>query len=231
VSAIVAIHQPNYLPWLGYFAKMARADVFVFLDDVQFPKGGYTNRVQIDGGGEARWLTVPVRVSLGKRIDEILPSRPDWRGAHLDTIATFYREAAHYRTVREWLADAYDAAPDGSLAAINRHLIEAAAARLGVAPRFLASSALDVGDAEATTRLVRIVESVAPGGTYFTGRGGETYQDPTAFADAGIALARSDFAAAPYDQGRATFLPGLSVLDAAFRVGWDATTALVHPKP
>ena len=228
---IVAIHQPNYLPWLGYFAKMARADIFVFLDDVQFTKGGYTNRVQIDGRGEARWLTVPVRVSLGQRIDEIMPSRPDWRGAHLDTIATYYRDAAHYRTVRDWLTQTYEAAPAGSLAAINRHLIEAAAARLGVAPRLLGSSALDVKGAEATARLVRIVEAVAPGGTYLAGRGGETYQDPAAFADAGIALARSDSAVIPYDQGRSAFLPGLSVLDAAFRIGWDATAALVHPKP
>ena len=227
---VVAIHQPNYLPWLGYFAKMARADIFVFLDDVQFTKGGYTNRVQIDGGGEARWLTVPVRVSLGQRVNEIMPSRPDWRGAHLDTIATYYRDAAHYRTARDWLAETYDAAPDDNLAAINRHLIEATAARLGVAPRLLASSALDAGGAEASARLVRIVEVVAPGGTYLAGRGGETYQDPAAFANAGIGLARTDFQAIPYDQGRAAFLPGLSFLDAAFRIGWEGAAALVHPK-
>ena len=59
--ATIAIHQPNYLPWLGYFYKIANSDVFVFLDDVQFSKNSYTNRVQVFGKDEKmRWLTVPV---------------------------------------------------------------------------------------------------------------------------------------------------------------------------
>ncbi|MEC8198310.1 MAG: WbqC family protein, partial [Pseudomonadota bacterium] len=52
---IVAIHQPNYFPWLGYFRKMIEADVFIFLDDVQFSKGSYTNRVGIRSGSGRRW--------------------------------------------------------------------------------------------------------------------------------------------------------------------------------
>src|SRR3546814_3690829 len=75
---IVAIHQPNYLPWLGYFHKIARADVFVFLDDVQFSKNGYTNRVRILGDGAARWLTIPAAVHLGDPIGAVRPARPDW---------------------------------------------------------------------------------------------------------------------------------------------------------
>jgi RimJ/RimL family protein N-acetyltransferase len=227
---VVAIHQPNYLPWLGYFAKMARADIFVFLDDVQFTKGGYTNRVPIDGEGSARWLSVPVRARLGQRIDEIVPSRADWRAAHLDTLTTYYRKAPHFGAVRDWLSDAFSGAPDSNLAAINRHLIEAAKKALGLGCRVLSSSELRLEETDATQRLVRIVESLAPGGTYLAGRGGDKYQDPSAFVAAGLTLARANFAPAPYDQGHPDFLPGLSILDAAFRLGWDGAAALLRAR-
>jgi len=59
---VVAIHQPNFLPWLGYFDKLARADTFVLLDSVQFPKrnGTWMNRVKLLVGGEPGWITVPI---------------------------------------------------------------------------------------------------------------------------------------------------------------------------
>ena len=59
---LVAIHQPNFLPWLGYFDKLARADVFILLDTVQFPKkaGSWMNRARLLVGGEPSWITVPV---------------------------------------------------------------------------------------------------------------------------------------------------------------------------
>ena len=79
---IVAIHQPNYAPWLGYFAKMARADVFVFLDDVQYTKNSYINRVQIDAGGTARWLTVPVSFSFRDPINRVRAANENWPRAH-----------------------------------------------------------------------------------------------------------------------------------------------------
>jgi hypothetical protein len=80
---LVACHQPNFLPWLGYFAKLARSDRFVLLDRVQFPRtsrGTYTNRVQLLIGGQPAWLTVPVVregvQAIGDvRIDDRLPWR------------------------------------------------------------------------------------------------------------------------------------------------------------
>ena len=62
---IVAAHQPHYLPWLGYLAKWAAADLFVFLDTVQYEKNGWQNRNRIKTSEGARWLSVPVRARLG----------------------------------------------------------------------------------------------------------------------------------------------------------------------
>ena len=68
---VVAIHQPNYLPWLGYFAKISEADEFVFLDDVQYSKNSYTNRVKVLHADKPRWLTVPVSFRYGDTLSLI----------------------------------------------------------------------------------------------------------------------------------------------------------------
>src|SRR5688572_22703540 len=107
---VVAIHQPNFLPWLGYFDKLARVEVFVFLDHVQFQKkgGNWANRVRmLAGGDQASWVTVPVvRSYHGVRAIneiEIDESRP-WRSKLLKTIESSYRRAPAYAEVEPVLA-------------------------------------------------------------------------------------------------------------------------------
>ena len=84
MTGLVAIHQPNFLPWLGYFDKLARADVFVLLDDAQFPKKGGTwvNRARLLVSGRPDWVTVPVdrsyhgtRTIIEMQIDDARPWR------------------------------------------------------------------------------------------------------------------------------------------------------------
>lgn len=224
---IVAIHQPNYFPWLGYFHKIAAADVLVFLDDVQFSKNSYTNRVQILGNRKARWLTVPVSVHFGDRVNEVRPARSDWVGAHLDTLCTFYRRAHAFRAVWPRITEIYNGLPQGDLAAINRALIEAVAGELGLACRFQNSSEMEAGGATGDDRLVRLVSQVASNACYLSGQGGAKYQDPEKFARAGLGFRNSDFTHPAYDQGGAGFTAGLSVIDAAFRVGWTGTAELL----
>ncbi len=226
---IVAIHQPNYCPWLGYFHKIARAGVFVFLDDVQFSKQSYINRVQIRGagGGGPRWLTQPVSVSLGQAINEVAIARPDWARAHLDTLRGLYRNAAAFKAAWPDVTALYDDLDAANVAQANRALIERLAARLGLAADFVTSSDVATGDAAGDDRLVAIVDALAPGGTYLSGRGGGKYQDPAKFAAAGLSLVTTGFQHPSYDQGQPDFVPGLSVLDAVFHLGWDRTAALL----
>lgn len=225
---IVAVHQPNYLPWLGYFAKMARADVFVLLDDVQFSKGSYTNRVQIARGGAAHWLTLPIRHDFGAAISEIVLAREDWARAHRDTLRQAYAKAAHFRTVwpeiEHWLGQAR-----GGLAAVNGYLVRAIAERLALRPRIVASSDLAIAASSADERLVGIVASLAPGGTYLSGAGGANYQSEALFRAHGIGLVYSSFKPAAYARSGDPFLPGLSIVDAVFHLGWEETAALIRP--
>lgn len=225
-ATVAAIHQPNYAPWLGYFHKIARADVFVFLDDAQFPKNGYTNRVQILTRGVPRWLTVAAQVSLGEPINVVRPAQADWGRRHLDALKGTYAAAPAFNAVWPRVREIWSSAPDADLAAINRHIVEAVSGELGLRARFAASSELAIAG-RGGARLAAIVAALAPGGVYLSGRGGANYQDEADFARAGLSLRYSDFARRPYDQDGGAFVPGLSVLDAVFRLGWTGAADLV----
>src|SRR5215470_5119272 len=93
---VLTIHQPAYLPWLGYFDRIAQSDAFIFLDNVQFERNSFTNRNRIKTANGPIWLTVPVRLNghldqtiLATEIDE----RRDWRRKHLRAIEQNYRRA------------------------------------------------------------------------------------------------------------------------------------------
>lgn len=227
---VVAIHQPNYLPWLGYFAKIARADTFIFLDDVQFSKGSYINRVQVLGGGEARWLTVPVAVRLGDPINKVRPRDAQWITSHCAFFRNEYRRAAHFRQVWPELEDILLKAPGGEdLAAINQFLIEALSGRLGLSCVFTRSSGFAVAGSS-DDRLVELTAAAVPGGTYLSGKGGAKYQDPAKFASAGLGFAYQNFVHPEYGQGplvAGPFVAGLSVVDAIMHLGWEDTAALL----
>lgn len=101
MTRVVAIHQPNFFPWLGYFAKIARSDYFVLFDDIQFPKtgGSWSNRVKLLVSGEARWVTAAIdRNYHGTRtIREMsfLAANP-WREKTLKSIEANYRRHPYY---------------------------------------------------------------------------------------------------------------------------------------
>jgi len=222
----VAIHQPNFLPWPGFFAKMAQADVFVLLDDVQFSKNNIINRVRILGPGQPRWLTLPVSAHLGQAINAVMPGRADWQQSLLSLLRNTYQAAPHFKAVWPELVDWFNAAPATDLAGINAHFIRQIAARFELGCRFVTASALDVVG-QADDRLVAIVSRLAPGGTYLSGRGGAGYQDPAKFAAAGIQLAYYRFTPESYPQGPGDFQPGLSVVDALFFLGWDGARKMI----
>ena len=224
----VAIHQPNYLPWLGYFAKIARADRFIFLDDVQFSKGSYTNRVQVLSAKGPRWLSVPVEVHLGDPIAKVMP-RPGWARSHADMLRNEYRQAAHFKAAWPELEAMLRAAPEADLAAVNIHLVMALAGRLGLKCVFSRSSEFSTTGA-ADDRLVELTAAVAPGGSYLSGKGGAKYQDPPKFAAAGLGFAYLGFSHPQYPQGEMApdgFVPGLSVADAVLHLGWAGAATLL----
>src|SRR2546426_8736365 len=93
----IAIHQPQYLPWLGYLDKLDRTDVFVLLDTVQFKKNEWQNRNRISTAQGWQYLTVPVLDGFPQRLDQVrINNQADWRRKHQTSLETHYRKAPHY---------------------------------------------------------------------------------------------------------------------------------------
>ena len=221
----VGIHQPNYAPWLGYFAKMASVDVFVFLDDCQMPGGAsYVARVQVGGREGAEWMSVPVRRVFGEPINAVRFAEISWPRKHLSKLQANYGRCPFFDSVIKTVRPIYEN-PGEHLAAFNMRLIRALAGYVGIAPRFYLASEL-ASDSTGTQRLIDIVQRV--GGTmYVSGSGGVNYQDPAAFKAAELELVIRAYHPVPYCQ-QGDFIPGLSLLDAVFHIGPDVRALLTY---
>ena len=204
----IAVHQPNYAPWIGYFVKMAVADTFVLLDDVQFSKGSWTNRAKAMGPNGPAFLTVPLAKPGFLPIREIRISDPAWREAHVRKLRDWYRETEGLPLA----ASAVEAAAGDCLAEANERGIESLCGILGIRPSVVRSSALGIDAADPVGRLVQICAKLGAG-TYISGQGASKYNDTAAFKTAGIELAYLRFDHPEYPQGRGEFTRGLSVLD------------------
>jgi hypothetical protein len=222
---IVAIHQPNYIPGLGFFHKMASADVFILLDHVQYSKNNYTNRNRIRCGDEWGWLTVPVRLAghFGQRIAEVETAEDGWETKHWKRLLEVYGHAPYFRQYQARLEPLY-ARRRVRLAEINCELIEFARVSLGIATRVVRASELDVSG-HSSDLLLALCKNLGAT-TYLSGQGGRKYLDATKFEAAGIAVEYQDFLHPHYHQGRGEFVPNLSILDLLFHAGAESSTVL-----
>lgn len=217
MTVLVAIHQPNFFPWLGYFDKMRRADVFIFLDAVDYPRSGsggmgsWTNRVRLNIQGEARWITCPVkRVDLGTPISKVLiDDGQPWRKKLLRTLEANYRKAPRYAATMS-LVEPLLRSAESNLVTFNIAAIEAIAATLGVKTRFVLQSNLE-SEGKATELLASLVKA-AGGDAYLAGGGAGGYQEDGVFSAHGLELVYQNFVPRPYGDAE-HFIPGLSVID------------------
>ena len=221
----VAIHQPHYLPWLGYLAKWAAADVFVFLDTVQYEKNGWQNRNRIKTGAGPRWLTVPVHARLGTPIAEVtVDARQPWAARHRRAIEEAYAGAPYLARHREALDGLY-ASPWERLAPLALASAEWLGRAAGVATPARLASTLGVTAADPTERLIGLCRAVGAD-TYLAGRDGARYMDAGRFEAAGIHVLYQAYAHPKYAQLHGEFAPNLSALDLLLTHGDDALAIL-----
>lgn len=233
-SNIVAIHQPNFFPWLGYFDKIVRADAFVFLDNVQYPKkgGSWVNRVQAVVSAKPQWLTANVersyhgvRLINDMRIDDHLP----WRSKLLKTLAMSYNKAPFFKDVYPLITKLIQNNTD-SLCECNIASILSMCSFIGIdASHFIRASALKT-NGSATDMLISIVKS-AGGDAYLCGGGADGYQEDSKFEEAGVELIYQEYQHPIYEQfNMKEFVKGMSIIDVLMNCGPSGTAELLSVK-
>jgi hypothetical protein len=211
---VVAIHQPNFLPWLGYFYKMSQCDIFVFLDDVEYTKNSFINRNRIKTPSGEAWITLPVSYS-GKSTQKIHECQVVGKDKAvkkiLGQILHNYKQAKFFSHYYEPLSDILHNSGE-NLAELNIRLTKWIAGIFHLEVKFARSSELDIHASDATDRLIKICLKL-DGTNYLSGSGGMNYQDEERFMKEGINLELSSFKHPKYDQLWGEFTASLSIVD------------------
>lgn len=223
----LVVLQPGYLPWLGFFDQMRRADVFVYYDDVRYDKHSWRNRNRIkSSSGQPHWLTVPVRHSglgfpgiLNVEID----TRTAWARKHVGTLRQFYAQAPFLRDYLPELENLLERRWE-RLVDLDLALAERLAGWLGLKPRILRSSQLGV-QGERSERLLAICRQLGAK-RYLSGDAAKAYLDVELFARNGLEVVWQEYDHPIYPQQHGPFLPYLSAADLLLNCGPESGAIL-----
>jgi hypothetical protein len=226
----VVVLQPGYLPWLGFFDQMMRADVFVYYDDVQFDKHGWRNRNRVKSpAGAPHWLTVPVRHS-GCGWPSIhaveIDRRTPWARKHVGTLCHFYARAPFAQTYLPELADLLER-PWERLLDLDLAVIRLCRSWLRIEGPVLLASELGIRG-ERSERLVKICRRF--GATrYLSGSAARGYLDMSLFLRHGITIEWQDYRHPVYSQLHGPFLSHLSIIDLLVHCGPESRNIVAIP--
>jgi len=222
----IAVMQPYFFPYLGYFQLMQAVDTFVFYDDVNFISRGFVNRNSVLGSnGEQRITLELIGASQNKLINDIRVGGN--RTKLLKTLQMLYSKAPHAPRIMP-LLDASLTKTDDNLASFLVTDLKAVAAELGLTPRFLLSSEIEKDDSlRGQDKILAICQALGATG-YINPVGGKELYDPATFDTAGIELLFHNFVPLDYlvtDKKR-SYVPYLSVID--FLMWVDPTDRAPH---
>jgi len=230
MTKTIAIHQPNYLPWEGYFYKIAHCDVFVFLDDVQFIKQSYTRRVHIRQNKNTQkkaFLIVPLQKhhQLTNINQLYINHSQNWQKRQLGQVYNTYHGSPYFEEVyaqfEQWIEQSKEFE---MLADYNIYLVESICQLLNLSTQFVRSSKLPVSGKN-QDYIINIVRYLN-GTCYLSGNGARKYQCKNTFDAKGVELVYSNFKPTQYLQLQDGWLPGLSILDRLMNVAHPPNTFL-----
>jgi len=225
---IVTIHQPQYLPWLGYFDKADRADIFILLDDVQYKKNDWQSRNKIRTSQGWQWVTVPIISNFGQKIMDVkIDHKNNWNRSHLNAIKLNYSKAKFFKEyieeIEEILSKEWECLVDLNIAFIRKIIMW-----LGVTTKIARSSDYP-SEEKSTQRLIDLcLEFDAD--MYLSGIDGGKYLEFEKFKEKNVEVAMQDYSHPEYFQlwgGQGNpFLSHLSVLDLLFNHGSESLKIL-----
>jgi len=222
---IVATHQPQYLPWLGYFDKMDQAAAFCYLDNVQYKKNEWQNRNRIKTAQDWQWLTVPVRYRFPQKIPEVMVNKAvKWQRKHLQALTTNYNKARYFDDYfpifESALKQDFEAISD-----VNIHMTTLIREILGINGKpTVRASELSLSE-DPTGRLIDICEYFKCD-IYLAGRDGSKYMDMKQFEGRGVKVIAQEFEHPEYPQCFGDFQSHMSIIDLIFNCGPESLSIL-----
>ncbi len=217
---MIAAHQPNYIPWPGFFHKIIASDAMVFLDHVQYSDKTWTNRNKIKTPNGANWLSVPV--SLPKHdlptydvcID---PSNGVWGRKHWKTLLMSYGKAKHFKRYADFFehlySDKWNLLVDLNIAIIQYILTE-----IGCSKPLVKSSSL-APNGRSNEMLIDICKKMEAD-KFLSGSGGP-YMESKKYERESITVIYQHYHCPQYPQLHGPFEQNLSVIDLLFNCGPD----------
>jgi len=222
---IMAAHQPQYLPWLGYFDKIDRADVFVLLDTVQYKKNEWQNRNRIKTAAGPQWLTVPVTYRFPQRIDEVgVNNRERWQHRQHQALVSNYHKAPFWDGLTPFLEEVLTSRWD-RLAPLNIFVVRQLAEILGIATPLYIASELGEFPEDPDERLIAIARHFGAD-TYLAGSGGKDYMNLDRYEKSCLKVIFQEYPHPVYEQLFGAFEPNLSVLDLLLNHGPESLNIL-----
>ncbi|MGQ9628967.1 MAG: WbqC family protein [bacterium] len=219
---ILAIHQPNYLPWLGFFHKIWMCDTFVLLDNARYSRGSWMNRVKVKIASGPIWLSVPI-ITKSKCdqsiIDAKIQNNEPWRRKHWHTLIQNYSGSPFFRNYKSFFSEFYRR-KWSKLSEMNEFAIRYIASELGLRRELIRASDLKV-EGSGTELLINICKALGAD-TYLSGDGAGGYLEEGKFAESGIELIYQNFKHPAYKQLYGDFVAGLSIVDLLFNHGPDS---------
>ena len=215
---IVAVHQPQYLPWLGYFDKINRADIFVLLDNVQFKKNEWQNRNRIKTANGRQWLTVPVMYKYPQLINEVeINNKDKWQHRQRQAIISNYKKAPCWSLLEEFFEEIFSSKWQ-YISQLNIHVVKRLAGLLGITTPIHVASELGEFPEDPDERLIALTRHFNAD-TYLAGGGGKGYMDMEKYTQNGIKVIFQEYEHPVYDQLFGAFEPFMSVVDLIYNHG------------
>lgn len=228
MDRIIAIHQPNYIPWLGYFYKIHQADQFVFLDDVQFSNQGMQNYHYIKTPQGAFRMKIPVVSKFGMLINEIeTKDELKWKQKHLKTINMNYRKAPHFDEIYQDLNLLLDV-ESTKLSELDQRIISFISQKFGIKTSFITSAELEINSSK-EEKILDICQKLKAN-IYYSGTGAKAYQSEEQFMKRGIELRYSSFKPFEYPQLWGGFQSNVTIIDYLMNCGYDWNRVLENQK-
>jgi hypothetical protein len=224
----VSMHQSQYLPWPPYVKKAAAADVFVWMDSVQYQKNGLQNRNQIRDHRQAFWLTIPVTGHLSDLIKDKALVDAHWKSKHWKSLEGSYRKAPRWAEHAPALKALYEA-EYRTLDEANRAFFAWMLAAAGVKTKVVRLSELGVQGAK--NELILDAMRALGSKTYVSGTGAKDYLDEALFAKAGVAIEYLESVPPAYPQFHGAPIPGLSMMDMLLNAEPAAVAAYLRGNP